>query len=124
MQMGDVEQMHGADGVYNLSTSNVDAITSHFDRFASTRPKSEVETSLGVLRAYETFLRDRIPPAELQYPLDDDKRWGFEAIIKVSLARRGDHPFVASARAHLKRDQQAINAINAVKRQRAESDGM
>ena len=69
-------------------------------------------------------MRERIPPAELQYPLDEDKRWWFNAIVKVSLARKGDHQFVASARAHLKRDQQAIDAINAVKRQRAERDDM
>jgi hypothetical protein len=83
-------------------------------RFAAENPTKAELPGPQYMDALVDWLDPRIPPANVQYPLDEDVRWYFKQIVAADRARKHRAHVVTSAVNHLARDKRAQEAYDAM----------
>ena len=100
---------YGEDGVYDLALQHADAFGRHWGRFLAEDPRRTEMVAPDAMRAYQEWLRRRIPPSDATYPLDPDLVWYFETIVSVDRSRgKSNARLVEDCKNHLLRHERAV----------------
>ena len=112
-----------ADGVYDVTRENIAAFKTHWGKSILDSAGTEFTDVRAdhLFDKFEEWLLERMPPANVQYPLREEDRSFFKLLDSISRTRKGEHSAVATAKAHLARDKAAVEFHNkAVKRKLGE----